>query len=225
MPLDDFRNTIASNDIIAELRTGLIGEGMKFKTPFGNQTLTYADYTASGRALSQVENFVAEQVLPFYANSHTTASFCGAHMTQMRQQARQIIADLTNAGPDCSVIFTGSGATSAINRLVALSGINNRDHTVRPTILIGPYEHHSNILPWRESGAKVIEIDEADNGGPDLAMLEQELQSCKPGSLIIGSFSIASNVTGIVTDADAVTRLLKQYGALAFWDYAGGGPY
>jgi selenocysteine lyase/cysteine desulfurase len=32
-------------------------------------------------------------------------------------------------------------------------------------------------------------------------------------------------VTGLLTDADAVTELLHEYGALAFWDYAAAGPY
>ncbi|RME66181.1 MAG: aminotransferase class V-fold PLP-dependent enzyme, partial [Alphaproteobacteria bacterium] len=43
--------------------------------------------------------------------------------------------------------------------------------------------------------------------------------------LKIGAFSAASNVTGVVTDVDAVTRTLKRHGALAIWDYAGGAPY
>ncbi len=92
-------------------------------------------------------------------------------------------------------------------------------------MLIGPYEHHSNILPWRESGAELIEIAEAPEGGPDLAQLEAHLAAAAPDRLKIGAFSSASNVTGIVTDTDSVTRLLKKYGAKSVWDYAGGGPY
>ena len=56
-------------------------------------------------------------------------------------------------------------------------------------------------------------------------MLEDELKAHQGSPYLIGSFSAASNVSGIVTDDDAVTRLLKRYGALAFWDFAGGGPY
>jgi selenocysteine lyase/cysteine desulfurase len=91
-------------------------------------------------------------------------------------------------------------------------------------VLIGPYEHHSNILPWRECGAEVVEVPEAALGGPDLAVLEALLRT-NAGRRVVGAFSAASNVTGIVTDADAVTRMLKSHGALAVWDYAGGGPY
>lgn len=227
MILDGFRKKLDSGDIVAELRAGLIGEGAEISTPFGKKNLTYADYTASGRALRQVEDFVTEQVLPFYANSHTESSFCGAYTTGLREEARAFIAAEVNAGDDCSVIFTGSGATSAINRLVALCGIADCSdrNSALPAVFIGPYEHHSNILPWRESGAEVIEIAEAPSGGPDLTMLESELKARSGRPLLIGSFSAASNVTGIVTDVDAVTILLKRYGALAFWDCAGGGPY
>ena len=226
-PFESFRDQLRGPDTVARLRAGLIGEGVEITTPFGRQRLVYADYTASGRALRQVEDFVATQVLPFYANSHTEASFCGAHTTGLREGARRFIASEMNCGDACSVIFTGSGATAAVNRLVALSGLSGavRENGTQPVVFIGPYEHHSNILPWRESGAKVVEIDEAPAGGPDLAALESALRAHAGAPLKIGSFSAASNVTGILSDVVAVTRLLKAHGALAFWDYAGGGPY
>ncbi len=232
MIFDEFQKNLKKGDIVGQLRDGLIGEGVEFETQFGKQKLVYADYTASGRALKQVEEFVIDKILPFYANSHTQASYCGAYMTQMREDARKIIANETNANDDCWVLFTGSGATAAINRLTALCDISNINDknggsagNNGAVVLIGPYEHHSNILPWRESGAKVIEIAESPNGGPDFVMLENQLKIHQDSPLIVGSFSAASNVTGIMTDVDAVTKLLKQYGALAFWDYAGGGPY
>ncbi len=225
MPLNAFQKSLSSGNCLEKLRDGLIGEGLRFDSPFGSQTLTYADYTASGRALTQVEDFISEHVLPFYANSHTSSSFCGAYISKLREQARLLIAKHTNATQDCSVIFSGSGATSAINRLVSLCGIQQLSGIQRPVVFIGPYEHHSNILPWRESGAKVVEIAESEKGGPDLVELKRQLVAHRNSGLLIGSFSAASNVSGIVSDTDAITKLLKQHGALAFWDYAGGGPY
>ncbi len=41
----------------------------------------------------------------------------------------------------------------------------------------------------------------------------------------IGSFSAASNVTGIVTNTRAVSELLHRHGALSFWDFAAAAPY
>ncbi|MBO6638848.1 MAG: aminotransferase class V-fold PLP-dependent enzyme [Roseitalea sp.] len=223
---DEFRASLAAGDPVEAQRTGLIGDGMAFQTPYGEKPLLYADYVASGRALAQIEYFAARRVLPFYANSHTEASHCGQAMTRMRAEARAVIADAVNAGPDCHTVFTGSGATSGVNRIVGLLDIARRVASgERVVVLIGPYEHHSNILPWRESGAQVREIGEAAGGGADLAMLEAELVAARNADLIVGSFSAASNVTGILTDPDPVTRLLKAHGALAVWDYACGAPY
>ncbi|EHH67485.1 aminotransferase class V-fold PLP-dependent enzyme [Gluconobacter morbifer] len=209
------------------LAAGVIGDGAAFTGPFGRQYLLYADYVASGRAMKPVEDFVMTEILPFYANSHTEASFCGAFMTRLRNSARATIARLCHAPEETfSTIFMGNGATAGLNRLVHLLDIPAlcaAGH--RPVVFIGPYEHHSNILPWRESGADIIEIPESPQGGPDLAVLEDALKNVGGERLKIGSFSAASNVTGIVTDVDPVTILLKRYGALAIWDYAGAGPY
>ncbi|WP_457588255.1 aminotransferase class V-fold PLP-dependent enzyme [Ensifer canadensis] len=223
-PLDAFRQSLAGDNAIAALRAGLVGKTAKIDGPFGVKNLVYADYVASGRALMQIEHFVLEQVLPYYANSHTEASYCGGAMTRLRRDARAVIAACCGAGSEHAVIFAGSGATAGINRLVSLLGVAEAVADGRRVrILIGPYEHHSNILPWRESGAEVIEIAECPAGGPDFAALEAALK--QQADLTVCAFSAASNVTGIVTDVAAVTRIAKAAGAKMVWDYAGAGPY
>ncbi|WP_424831329.1 aminotransferase class V-fold PLP-dependent enzyme [Ruegeria sp.] len=222
MTLSTFRAEIQAAAHDNTLRDGLIGENVLIPGFHGDVPLVYADYVASGRALQQVEDFVAQQVLPFYANSHTEASYCGSYMTRLRHDARAEIARIVGARGEDAVIFTGSGATAGLNRLVSLLGVEEAD---RPVVLIGPYEHHSNILPWRESKAQVVEIPEASEGGLDLNALQAALLEAADADLVIGSFSAASNVTGVITDPDPVTRMLKSYGALAVWDYAGAGPY
>ncbi len=222
MLLDEFRQSLNTPDPLADIRDGLIGDNVTIPGESGPIPMIYADYVASGRALRQVEEFIATQVLPFYANSHTEESHCGAFMTDLRSQARATIARLTNAGSGCTVVFAGSGATAGLNRLVHLLGVHQARRAV---VFLGPYEHHSNILPWRESGATIVTIPEAPTGGPDLQALEEALVSHRDFDLGIGAFSAASNVSGILTDVDATTRLLKSHGALAVWDYAAGAPY
>ncbi|HHB81233.1 MAG TPA: aminotransferase class V-fold PLP-dependent enzyme [Aliiroseovarius sp.] len=222
MSLAAFRARLATENPIADLRAGLIGEGRMIAGLNGDVPLVYADYIASGRALTQVEDFVRDEVLPFYANTHTEASYTGAHTTALREDARREIARLVGAGPDHAVIFSGPGATAGLNKLVSLLGVNE---AARPVVFVGPYEHHSNLLPWRESKAEVVEIPEAAGGGPDLAALRSALDTHRDADLKIGAFSAASNVTGIVTDPAPVIALLHAAGALSVWDYAGGGPY
>lgn len=222
MSLSDFRKTIQAATHDDSLRKSVIGDNILIPGLNGDVPLVYADYVASGRALHQIENYISTQVLPYYANSHTEASYCGAYMTRLRADARAEIATQVGAGTDDAVIFAGSGATAGLNRLVGLFGVNE---AINPVVFIGPYEHHSNILPWRESKATIIEIPEGPDGGPDLACLADALAQHTDSDLMIGSFSAASNVTGIVTDTGPVTRLLKQHGALSVWDFAGAGPY
>lgn len=224
--LTEFAQSLATATPAEDLRAGLIGEGALIDGPNGPVPLVYADYTASGRALGQVEDFIRHRVLPFYANSHTEASYCGAFTTQLREEARGQIARMSGAGAGCHVIFAGSGATGGLNRVVGLLDIPGvLAAGGRAVVLVGPYEHHSNLLPWRESGAEVVEIPEAAHGGPDMAALEAALVAARGAELVVGAFSAASNVTGILTDTDAVTRMLKVHGALAVWDYAAGAPY
>ncbi|MCR9089162.1 MAG: aminotransferase class V-fold PLP-dependent enzyme [Rhodobacteraceae bacterium] len=225
-PIESFKSSLQSDHLIEELRDGLLGASATIPGPYGRKPLIYADYVASGRALAQIEDFIRDEVLPFYANSHTEASYCGAFSTRLRESARAEIARLTGATDDFSVVFTGSGATNGLNRMVNLLDIPAMTaRGARVVVLVGPYEHHSNLLPWRESGAETVEIPEAATGGPDMGVLETELQRAETAELIVGAFSAASNVTGILTDPDPVTRLLKRYGALAIWDYACGAPY
>lgn len=222
MSIEKFRASLETDNALGRLQAGLIGDGATIPGLFGDVRLVYADYVASGRALDQVEDYIRRDVLPFYANSHTEASYCGAFMTGLRNDARAEIARLTGANQDYSVIFTGSGATSGLNKLVKLFGV---DRAQNPVVFIGPYEHHSNILPWRESKAQVVEIPEGPTGGPDLDVLQDMLIRHADCDVKIGSFSAASNVTGIITDPVPVTAMLKAHGALSVWDYAGGGPY
>ncbi|MDC0736701.1 aminotransferase class V-fold PLP-dependent enzyme [Cognatishimia sp. SS12] len=223
-----FENDLrAQPDPIAALRSGLIGAGRTIVTPQGTKKLIYADYVASGRALRQVEDFVMSEVLPYYANSHTEQSYCGARMTHMREQARRIIAEKCGATTaEHAVIFGGAGATTGLNQLVHLFGIKAALRAGQHVfVLTGPYEHHSNLLPWRESGAEVIELPEAPDGGVDLDALAQRLKTLSRKGMVIGSFSAASNVTGVCTDPAPITALFNAHGARIIWDYAGGGPY
>ncbi len=227
-PLVRFEQRLrAAADPRAALRDGLIGAEVRLDTPDGPRKLVYADYVASGRGLVQVEDFIRDEVLPFYANTHTESSFCGAYSTALREAARQTIARLCGAErADHAVIFSGSGATSGLNQLVHLldlAGSLARGEAV--TVLTGPYEHHSNLLPWRESGARVEEIAEAPGGGPDKVALEAALQRLSGAGRVIVAMSAAANVTGICADVPGITALVKQYGATMVWDYAAGAPY
>ncbi|MDC3958086.1 aminotransferase class V-fold PLP-dependent enzyme [Polyangium jinanense] len=211
--------------LLAKVRASVIGDDMVVPGPFGSRRLVHANEAASGRSLSFLEEFLRSEVMPLHPNS------------LLREDARELIHQSVGGGSDDIVIFCGSGATSAIDEVVRALGLEVppalderyrlRDRIPeheRPVVFIGPYEHPSNELPWRESIADVVTIDVDAEGRIDLHALEAELLRHADRPLKIGSFSAASHVTGILSDDVAIATLLHRHGALSFWDCTAAGP-
>ncbi|KAH6771323.1 hypothetical protein C2S52_016126 [Perilla frutescens var. hirtella] len=219
------------------LRSQIIGGSAEFNTPFGKRRLTYADHTASGRSLRCIENYISTNLLPFYGNSHTSESYVGYQTTKMMHEATNYVKKCLGGKEEDAIIFCGSGSTTAIKRLQEVMGIAIpsilRERVLkllcdqeRWVVFVGPYEHHSNILSWRQSLAEVVEIGLDHRGQIDMEGLRKYLSYYKDKNRpILGSFSACSNVTGICTNTHAVACLLHQFGGFACFDFAASGPY
>ena len=229
---------LPDSPLLRRVRESVVGDDQCMRGPYGPRRVTYADYTASGRSLTFLEDFVRDEVLPRYANTHTESSGTGLQTTRLREDARRIVHDAVGGDDSTCVVFCGSGSTGAIDKLVGVLGLRlpsaaeDRWHLSqhvpadqRPVVFVGPFEHHSNELPWRESLADVVRIPEDADGHVDVDVLETELVRYADRPLRIGSFSAASNVTGIITDTCRIADLLHRHGALSFWDFAAAAPY
>uniref|UniRef100_A0A7S4ABA3 Aminotransferase class V domain-containing protein n=1 Tax=Pseudo-nitzschia australis TaxID=44445 RepID=A0A7S4ABA3_9STRA len=211
--------------------------------------MVYCDFTASHCPLNSIEDYIRQTCLPFYGNTHTNTSVTGGQSSAFVSEARQIIAEVCNAkitgkASQDVVLFAGNGTTAAVRLLIDCLGLKHfsDSNTERnggnrrgrkPLIVLGPFEHHSNLLPWRELGGDKFVVETArlarDGSMVDMKDLERILISHRKNNpdcpFIIGSFSAASNVTGTVVDDIAITKLLHKHGALSFWDYATGASY
>jgi len=231
----------------ASLRREIIGADSAFETPFGRRMLVYCDYTASGRCLRFVERYLLS-LQRHYANTHTEDDVTGRSMTRLLHDAEASIKRSVNAGERGRIIACGTGATGAIHKLQELVGValapatrrrldelwraagsgdfSSRAAERQPVVFVGPYEHHSNEVSWREGLSTVIEAPLAADGSVCLETLEALLADPRHRDRVrIGSFSAASNVTGMISPVHDIARALHRHGALACFDFAASAPY
>ncbi|MBN1939040.1 MAG: aminotransferase class V-fold PLP-dependent enzyme [Candidatus Aminicenantes bacterium] len=233
----------------ADIQKAVIGRDAAFQTPYGLRHLFYADYTASGRGLTFIEQALTE-IERTYANTHTEDDFTGKTMTRLVHQAEARIKKFVKAGPHDKIFAAGSGSTGALKKLqemigvylppvtrerietmcrtVGESGLNMDEplRRIKPVVFIGPYEHHTNELMWREAFAEVVVVGLDRRGGFDLDDLERKLDDpAHAGRIRYASFSAGSNITGVRTPVFDVARACHRSGVPVFFDFAAIAPY
>ncbi len=231
------------------VRRQIVGRDLAFPTPFGSRHMLYADFTASGRSLHLIEKILLE-IQKSYANTHTEDDYSGTFSTRLLQAAEDKIKRMVNAGPGGKIIPIGSGTTGALKKLQEIIGVYippalraRIEHGIqqsgcpipaarsalnrqRPVVFIGPYEHHTNELMWREAWVEVVVVGFASNGLLDLRDLENKLKDRRyRGRDKIVSISAGSNITGIRTPVYDVARIGHAHDSLVFFDFAAVAPY
>ena len=121
MPLSSTNKfTFSSPNYLTTLFTSSIGNDVSFNSPFGKKSVVYADFTASGRGLYEIEKFISSQILPFYANIHSSCGYLAEQSSAFRNEAKAIVRRYCDTDENNSIIFTGQGTTGAIHKLIKL---------------------------------------------------------------------------------------------------------
>jgi selenocysteine lyase/cysteine desulfurase len=231
------------------IRSHIIGNDLAFPTPFGKRNILYADYTASGRGVKFIEEKL-QNIMCSYANTHTEDDYSGKYLTQLFHDALKMIKKLVNAEDNGKIISVGSGSTGALKKLQEIIGIyispvtkervflsieqtgigyEDIQKTIemdRPVVFIGPYEHHTNELMWREAFVEVVVIGLDSHGRIDTRELAEKIQDKGFANRFkIASFSAGSNITGIRTNVYDIASICHDNGCLIFYDFAAVAPY
>ncbi len=182
-----------SGEVMARsVRKCIVGGDAAFSGPFGKRRVVYCDYVASGRAVTFIEDFIRQEVLPLYGNTHTTTTATSLQTTHFRDEARDVVRNAVNASEEDAVVFVGAGATAALHKVVrALRPRMSRCR--RTVVLAGVMEHHSSLLPWRDlPEAEVVTVPEDKAGKLDAGWLEEKLRSIRQEEEDKGAFTVWS---------------------------------
>jgi selenocysteine lyase/cysteine desulfurase len=215
-------------------RREIVGVDQAFRTPFGEQRLLYADWTASGRLYAPIERQMVERFGPFVANTHSESNTSGTTMTLAYREAHRLIKQHVRAAADDVIITQGSGMTGVVNKLQRLLGLRIPEQlqpycsippACRPVVFVTHMEHHSNQTSWEETICDVEVVPPDERGLVSPAALEPLLDEHRDRPLKIGAFTACSNVTGIRTPYHDLARVMHAHGGLCFVDFAASGPY
>ena len=238
------------------IRSEIIGRDFFFETSYGKRLLTYADYTASGRSLRFIEKYLihiqriyanthtedsvtgrnmsgimhrAEKNIKkaFNAEKNGIIIEIGSGSTAAISKFQEIIGvRLPAATKDIFENFIQQFVKDDKSKIEIFDKLKAEINSKKPVIFLGPYEHHSNDIMWREAFDKVIQIGLTEDGLLDLEDLEKKVSDpAYNDRRKIGSFSAASNVTGLITPVYEVARILHKHNALACFDFAACAPY
>lgn len=228
-----------------QYRKNIVGIDSVIETPFGIQKLIYADWIASGRLYVPVEKRMAEDIGPMVGNTHSESTATGKAMTDAYHLAQKIVKHHVNANENDLLIFTGTGMTSAIAKLQRILGLKIPEHAInycslahgnysqckdipnekRPVVFLTHTEHHSNHTSWFETIADIVVLEPSSDLTVSPDTLRKEIVKYKDRSLLIGSFSACSNVTGYFPPYYELAQIMHEHNGYCFVDFAASAPY
>lgn len=215
-------------------RKQTIGYKQGIQTPFGKKRMIYADWTASGRLYSPIEEKMCKDFGPFVANTHTETTHTGTLMTLAYKKAKEIIKEHVGAGKEDVILTATSGMTRIVNKFQRILGLKLPEQfekyidvplAEKPIVFVTHMEHHSNHTSWQETIADVEVIPADEKGDVSLSGFKDLLEKYKDRKQKYAAVTACSNVTGIQPLCREIAKLIHQYNGYCFVDYACSAPY
>lgn len=218
-----------------KFRRGIIGLNHEIRTPLHSSIpMLYADWTATGRCYTPIENRLISEFMPLIANTHTEANASSSFTSDAYAKARTQIKRHVNASDDDVLISYGSGMTDVVNKLQRILGLRIPEQMLakvtlsreeRPVVFVTHMEHHSNQTSWLETICEVVVVPPGINGEVSVENFRIEVDQYADRVLKIASIIACSNVTGIENPVHEIAKLMHRAGGYCFADYACSAPY
>lgn len=197
--------------------------------------LIYFDYTASGLAYKDIEDEISE-ILKTYANTHSLIGNNASKTSKYYEDARVNLKKSLKIDERFYLISCGFGSSAAIMLFQKILGIYLPPATKKllnldfanykdlPIVVVGPYEHHSNDISFKQCACQTYRAKLNFEGSIDFEDLTWFLKK-NSHRRIIASFSAASNVTGVKTDYKKLYKLIKRFNGVLALDASSLSPY
>ena len=213
-------------------RDNIIGKDQTFDSPFGQKKIIYADWIASGRLYSPIENLLRKEIFPFVGNTHTETSTTGASMSFALEKALALIKKHVGGNSDDVVISAGAGMTTLVCKFQRILGLKIHEKFQKevniknkPIVFVTHMEHHSNQTSWLETIAEVKMIPYTQNGNVDLEAFRVLIKSYDDRDVKIAAVTSASNVTGVYAPYYEISEIMHDNNGLCLVDFACSAPY
>lgn len=218
--MDVYEKAVSHGDYIKFLNKNRYNNNAAIRTPFHKAVKSIqCDQTSSSFPLKVIERTLEKHVYPYYTNTHSNNAL-GKYMSRLVESAKTIVRRSVGASRGDNVIFTGFGASGAINHLVHLI----KPKLERSIVIVSETEHYSNYLPWYHYAKKLIVIETDIGGVVKLRDLEAQLKRYR-GENVFVSMSACSNITGTIQPVDQIAALVHKYSGKVFFDFATSAPY
>ncbi len=204
---------------LSDLRRDIIGIDTLVPLLDGTERqYVYLDNAASTPAFGAVLRCI-EDFLPWYSGVHRGTGFKSLLATEAFDAAHDAVGRFVGADLATNTVVFTKNTTECINKL-------SHRYTFRPddVVITTMMEHHSNDLPWRGQGRRVVHVGILDDGHLDLEALKAALRR-HAGRVRLVAVNGASNITGICSPVHDIAGLAHECGAKLFVDAAQLAPH